>query len=145
MVALRSEISERRVKTTLPREYREEESSPGFLTTFLGVFSLGLGLAEMLAPAQVGARTGVPYRGLIRAYGAREFAAGVGILTSKKPASWLWARVAGDVLDLTTLAGSFELVGESGRRRALEAAAAVAGVTVLDVIAALANSHCSRE
>jgi hypothetical protein len=99
----------------------------------------------MLAPAKMGARTGIPYRGLIRAYGLREVATGVGILTSREPAKWLWGRVAGDFLDLATLAGSCGLVGESGRRRAVEAATAIAGVAVLDVIAALANSRCGHE
>lgn len=41
---------------------------------------------------------------LIRAYGVREIAKGVGILTSPNPTPWLWGRVAGDALDLATLA-----------------------------------------
>lgn len=136
-------IREYPVKTHLPQEYRDG-AAPGLLSKCLGAFSVGLGLAEMLAPATVAARTGVPYRGLIRAYGAREFVAGIGILTTRAPAAWLWGRVAGDLVDLATLAVSHKQVGESGRRRAVETAVAVAGVATLDLVAALSNSRCTH-
>lgn len=71
----------------------------------LGWFSIGLGLAETLTPRNL-----TPYLGLegretlIRAYGLREIAAGIGILASPRPtARWLWARVGGDALDIATL------------------------------------------
>jgi hypothetical protein len=128
------------VKTSLPDWARDgHEEGNGTLSTFLGLFSIGLGVWELLHPAKVGARTGVPYRGLIRAYGVREIATGVAILASRDPAPGLWARVAGDVLDLATLGASYAMVGEAGRRRACEAAAAVAAVTALDIVAASAH------
>lgn len=128
------------VKTHLPERYRNPRP-PAPLATFLGMFSIGLGLAEVLRPAKVAARTGVPYRGLLRAYGLREIAAGAGILASDRPAFWLWARVAGDVIDLATLAAAYAEVGEAGRRRAVEAAVAVAGVTALDVLCACEHTR----
>jgi hypothetical protein len=128
------------IKTRIPQKYHDDPS-PGVLTTFLGVFSIGLGLAEMMRPPKVAARTGVPYPKLVRLYGAREIVTGIGILSSRRPAGWLWARVAGDVLDLATLGGSATQVGESGQRRAAQSAAAVGGVLALDLVAAIANSR----
>jgi hypothetical protein len=104
----------------------------------LGWFSLGLGLAELLAPRGIARALGMEERtGLIRAYGAREIAAGIGILTQKDPTPWVWGRVAGDALDLATLAGGLD---ERNPRRGNVgiALAAVAGATILDVLCARA-------
>ncbi|MDQ6680345.1 MAG: hypothetical protein M3Y67_05195, partial [Pseudomonadota bacterium] len=71
----------------------------------LGIFSIGLGLAELLATRLVARATGM--RGsetLLRAYGLREIATGIGLLASRDPRPWLWGRVAGDALDVSTLA-----------------------------------------
>lgn len=102
----------------------------------LGWFSIALGMAELVAPRAVEQLSGVRSANLLRAYGLREIAAGVGILSSKRPAGWLWARVAGDGLDLATLA--VPLCSSSPRRRkqAMGAALAVAGVTLADVMCA---------
>jgi len=126
------------VKTTLPPEFLGDRSG-GPLATFLGLFSLGLGLWEALDPRGVAAATGVRSPALLRAYGLREIGAGVGILTSRRPAGWLWARLAGDVLDLATLGAAYAEAPGRDRPKALLAAAAVAGVTALDVIAAAAH------
>jgi hypothetical protein len=131
------------VKTSLPPETNGDSGEP--LATFLGLFSIGLGLAEVLRPRRMAKRTGVPYQGLVWGYGVREIACGVGILSSRRPAGWLWARVAGDVLDLATLAAAYaEARSRVRRRRALEAAAAVAGVTVLDILCAQEHSRDSN-
>ena len=46
----------------------------------LGWFSIGLGLAEMLAPRMLTEQMGMKGKeGLLRFYGAREMAAGIGI------------------------------------------------------------------
>ena len=110
--------------------------SPGLgLARALGWFSLGLGLAEALAPRAVADLTGVPHPRLLQAYGLREIACGVGILNSPRPAGWLWGRVAGDALDLGTLGAALS-EADGNRGRVLAAAAAVAGVTLLDLICA---------
>lgn len=129
-----------RVKTTLRPVDRAADSDAAPVATALGVFSVALGLAELAAPHKVAARTGVPYRGLIRAYGLRELAVGVGILTSRRPAPFLWARVAGDVLDVATLAAAYAGGQGSGRRRAAEALLTVAAVTAADAACAAAHS-----
>lgn len=128
-----------RVKTHLPPANDGASLEP--LATFLGVFSIGLGLAELLTPRNVADATGVRSPGLLRAYGARELGAGVGILTADNPAKWLWARVAGDVMDLATLGAAYANGRGDDRRKALQAAAAVAGVTVLDLVAARQHSR----
>ena len=74
------------VKTEISSESRDG-STP--LATFLGLFSVGLGLWELMAPRQVAAATGVRSQALIQGYGARELGAGLGILTTPRPAGWL--------------------------------------------------------
>ncbi len=102
----------------------------------LGYFSLGLGLAEFLTPRLVGRMSGLDNRpGLLRLYGLREIAVGLGILSRPQPAPWVWSRVVGDALDIATLAAAF-VVNEGRRSRVCAATAAVAGVAALDVLCA---------
>ena len=107
----------------------------------LGWFSVGLGLAEILAPRALGRAIGLgygPVKGSIfRGYGLREIAAGVGILSRRRPAAWMWARFAGDLLDLASL-GAAMGTHRRGRDRARIAGAigAVLGVTALDYLTA---------
>jgi uncharacterized membrane protein len=105
----------------------------------LGWFSIGLGVAELIAPGAVsqliGVRSRRTSRTLLRFYGLRELAAGIGILTQRRPAGWLWARVAGDAVDLTSLvsaAGS----RQNNKARIALATTSVVGVTVADVYCA---------
>jgi uncharacterized membrane protein len=107
------------------------------LAAALGWFSIGLGLAQLIAPRALGRAIGVGDRpNLMRALGAREFAAGIGILSGRERAHWMQARVAGDVLDLALL--GLALRGTDGRQpiRIAGAAAAVAGIAALDMLAA---------
>lgn len=102
----------------------------------LGWFSIGLGLAEFLLPRTMARLVGMPERStLLRVYGLREIATGIGILTSRQPAPWVWGRVAGDALDIATLAGH---AGSDNPQQGntMAAIAAVAGVTALDVACA---------
>lgn len=109
----------------------------------LGWFSIGLGLLEILAPRATAWRVGLPGRqGLVATFGAREIGNGVGILMSKDPTPWIWARLAGDVLDIATLA-----TGDNRRRSTnMVALAAVGGVTLIDAVCAhwLTTFHARR-
>ena len=79
---------------------------------------------------------------LLRLFGLREIAAGVGLLSQDRLAPWLWARVAGDALDLAVLGSAF--AGAPGRRANVGfATGAVAGVTALDVLAGRRLSQAS--
>ncbi len=64
----------------------------------LGWFSIGLGLAEVVAGRELGRALGMEDRAwLLRLFGVREIAAGVAIFSQDNPALGVWARVAGDV------------------------------------------------
>ena len=119
----------------------------GKVATGLGWFSIGLGLAELLAPRQLASLIGIEDKGhretILRLYGLREIAAGVGILAQSNPAPWLWARVAGDALDLTSLGFAFGAPDAKSAKLA-GATAAVAGVTALDILAAQRFSEPSN-
>jgi uncharacterized membrane protein len=101
----------------------------------LGWFSIGLGLAELAAPRGLTKLIGLrgDHSGLLRTLGMREIASGIGILTEPRPAAWLWSRVGGDAIDLALLGAALR-TRKANRRKIAWATAAVAGVTVLDVI-----------
>jgi hypothetical protein len=110
--------------------------TPQALAKGLGWFSIALGVAELLAPQATAKAAGVRHgKNLLQAYGVREIATGIGLLTSKDPQPWLWARVAGDALDLATLATDLG-AKNTHRRNTAWSMAAVLGVTALDVWAA---------
>jgi hypothetical protein len=110
----------------------------------LGWFSIGLGVAELVAPQRLASFLGMEQRTeLIRAYGAREIVTGIGILSQEDPTLWMWGRVGGDVLDLGTLATGLRRDNPQRGNVGL-AIAAVAGVTMLDLLCAR-NLHADRE
>ena len=101
----------------------------------LGAFSIALGVTELLAPRTVARFTGLHGReALVRAYGLREIVNGIGLLYSNDPRPWLWGRVAGDALDLSTLAAGSRAGRPNGAASAMWMAAAIG---VLDMACAL--------
>ena len=112
----------------------------------LGWFSIGLGLAEVLAPRALTRGLGMEgHEQIVRAYGVREIATGIGILSSTHPAPWIWGRVGGDALDIATLATGLQQ--DNPKKENVELAlVAVAGVTALDVVcgASLARHSLAR-
>ncbi len=110
----------------------------------LGWFSLGLGLAEVVAPGRLARWLGMEgSESLLRVYGFREIATGLGILSRREPTEWVWGRVAGDFLDLATLTPGLDR-DNPNRKNVMTAMAAVAGVTVLDVLAGKQLSASQR-
>lgn len=107
------------------------------LAVGLGWFSIGLGLAELLAPRSVARAIGMPDAsdGVLQTFGARKLANGVAILSQPDNPTWLWSRVGGDGIDLAYLTSGFQDdrvdTGKLGF-----AMAAVLGVTALDAICA---------
>jgi hypothetical protein len=102
----------------------------------MGWFSLGLGAVEVLAPKRVTRTLGVSSRNapLVRFYGLREIASGVGVLSERTPAAGMWSRIAGDALDLATLGVA---LGRSRRRtKVLAAMGLVAGALAADALIA---------
>jgi len=110
----------------------KRRTRPEGLARGLGWFSIGLGLVQLLASQAVARSVGL--RGqerLVAGYGAREVANGIGLVMARDPEPWLWGRVAGDALDIGTLA-----TGLARRGSADVALAAVLGVTALDLFCA---------
>jgi hypothetical protein len=102
----------------------------------LAWFSLGLGIAELVAGRQIGKTLGAENRtGVIRGFGAREIVAGLGILQAPAHSTRVWNRVAGDALDLAALGGLLR-GGNPSARWVCGAIGAVAGVTLADILTA---------
>jgi uncharacterized membrane protein len=127
------------------QDYRAKVAGPhaaADLGIALGWLSVGIGLAEFLMPRTVARATGTDeHTHMLRAFGLRELASGTGILLRPHKPGWLWSRVAGDVLDLGFLAFSRK---RGHDRRAVLASALVAGVTTLDLLAALNNQQLAH-
>ena len=125
-----------------PKVLRSGPSSlgtPDKLAKALGWFSLGLGLAELVAPGRITRALGMEGKeGLVRAYGAREVLAGIVSLSADKQTG-LWSRLAGDGLDVAALVPG--LRDDNPKRDNVGLALAVVlGVTLLDVIGAQATT-----
>lgn len=106
------------------------------LADFLGFFSIGLGLAQVLAPTGMSKLCGVADADgnapLMRLMGLREISHGVAILSKQQPEKAVWSRVVGDTLDLAMLGKTFAN-RENNRALTLFATANVLAVTALDV------------
>jgi len=105
----------------------------------LGYVSVGLGLAETLAPGFLQRKLGVRgHSTLMRTLGARELASGAAILARRRGTpgreAGLWSRVGGDAMDLALLAAAARKTRKpSGVAMAV---AAVGGIALLDYLAA---------
>ncbi|MEU5791388.1 SRPBCC family protein [Micromonospora purpureochromogenes] len=118
------------------------------LPRLLGVVSLALGAGGLLAPRAVARLTGVddsPHAvGVIPAVAARELGHAAGLLTGRRPGGWAWTRVAGDAADLTLLGRALaDRCGER-RRRVAVTTAVVAGIAVVDLLAAVRAGRARR-
>ena len=125
-----------RYETERTRRRGQADTATDTLARGLGLFSIALGVVEVAAPRALARALGMKgQEGLIAGYGVREIATGIGILASKDPTPWIWGRVAGDGLDLATLATALE--GSNPKKGNVGIAmAAVAGVTALDLYCA---------
>jgi uncharacterized membrane protein len=117
------------------------------LAELLGWASVGLGVPQATSPGRfdrfIGIRPEAKPRAItVFACGLRELAAGAGILALERPrpVHWLWARVAGDALDLALLTRALRNRPYRPARTA-GAIGAVIGITAADVYAAALNSR----
>lgn len=120
-------------EVNLRKAHRAEGLAQG-----LGWFSIGLGVAQLIAPRRIARMIGVDdsdrNNTVMRLVGAREIAAGIGLLSDPKPTGFAVARVAGDMMDLAMLANAMSSP-ENDRSKTALAAAAVIGVGLLDAFA----------
>jgi uncharacterized membrane protein len=111
----------------------------------LGWLSLGLGVAQLLAPRTVARAAGMDEHPLLlRAVGMREIASGAGILSRPRQGGWLWSRVAGDAMDLALLgvaAKTTSRLDTRRRRRIGLSMAVVAGMTMIDLMSNMRESR----
>ncbi|HUR28480.1 MAG TPA: SRPBCC family protein [Planctomycetota bacterium] len=133
-------------RTTTTRYQRIADGNRGTggekLADVLGVISLGLGIAELLAPEAVAKLVGVKEpddedTNTVRLMGVREIASGMAILSNQRPAKAVWSRVAGDAVDLALL-GKTLANPDNDRGRTVFAMANVLAVGALDLM-------CARE
>ena len=114
-------------------------TSTDTLARGLGLASLALGVPQVAAPDRfaeaVGAQPGGATRDLTVGIGVRELTAAAGLLLRGSSPTFLWSRVAGDVMDLVLLGAALRR-GGPGRSRTVAATAAVAGIAALDLGAA---------
>lgn len=103
----------------------------------LGLFSMALGTLELVAGRQLSGALGIGSPWLVRAFGAREIVAGLGVLSAPDRAGPVWGRVGGDAMDLAVLGVALSR-GTRHRRNAAWATFAVVGATVLDIACATA-------
>jgi uncharacterized membrane protein len=107
----------------------------------LGWASLGLGAVQLAAPNTVRRMSGADDSSLARVLvpfvGVRELFHAAVLLGSRVPGPWVWTRVAGDAMDLTTLGRAVARRRGARRRRAMTATAAVAGITAVDLYTAV--------
>jgi uncharacterized membrane protein len=121
------------------REIADSDRTGIKLGKGLGWFSIGLGLAELLAPRGLARFMGIPDDGkapwILRAYGLRELAAGAVCLAKPGSPVGPQVRFAGDLLDLATLALGAR--HSYSTPRTVNAFAMVAGAAGLDAYAAV--------
>ena len=105
------------------------------LSLGLGVFSLALGAAELFGSKKIaGTLDAEGHEGLVKGFGAREIAAGIGLIANPAHAVGMWNRVAGDVMDIVAVSAAAK---NSPKNKAVWGALAfVAGALVLDAVVA---------
>jgi hypothetical protein len=120
------------------------ESGPSSLTPAdqlakgLGWFSIALGVAKLFAGWRIAHALGLEGKEkLVRLFGAREIGTGMMTLSPDRRAG-MWNRVGGDVMDIMLLVTALDSPNPRSRGNAKLALAGVVGITVFDVVGALA-------
>ena len=132
-----------RYKTNLSQRGQADTATYRFAQG-LGIFSIVLGLIELICGRWLGRSLGLDGKEhIVRFYGGREILTGIAILASKDPTPWVWGRVAGDAVDIGTLAYGYKRDPDDvpGITTAL---VAVAGATAADVYCAAKLSGQSK-
>jgi hypothetical protein len=122
----------------------QADSATFRLAQFLGVFSIMLGVVELIWGGAIAEHTGLGgFEWLVRVYGGREILNGILILMSKDPTPWIWLRVIGDALDAATLIWGYTR-DPSHVMGVIIAFAAVTPVVIADIYCAIKLSGESK-
>lgn len=106
------------------------------LSLGLGLFSLALGAVELFGSKKITkALDAEGHEGLVKGFGAREVAAGLGILNAPAASINVWGRVLGDAMDLAAL--GLAAKGSPRNKAVWGSLAFVVGATALDALVAL--------
>jgi hypothetical protein len=125
-------------QTALPGRSRSMHDE---MASGLGYFSIALGIAEIAMPSAIRRAAGFEAPdALVRGYGVREIATGIAILMTHDATPWIWGRVAGDALDIGTVA-SAPPDWRGGDRKKPWAIGALAAVTAVDLFCAFCLSR----
>lgn len=99
----------------------------------LGWFSIGLGVASLVAPRFMARAAGMPpWPNVLRAVGMRELVCGAGLIKRPGNQLWRWSRVAGDAMDLA-IVGLAAAHPYADRRRLASTALVLGTVGALDL------------
>jgi hypothetical protein len=111
------------------------------ITTTLGFAQLALAAFELARPGALARSIGLEKNHtFLKGFGAREMATGAGLFGWRRGRGrslWIWARVAGDAMDVATLAPALSRANPR-RNAAFLVLGVVAVVTVIDVLCAKA-------
>lgn len=116
------------------------------LSMNIGMTAIGLGFWGLLFPHHVKRTLGIaaPASVVQAVFGVRELVTGYSLAGDPTRNGMLWARVAGDVFDLAVL-GALATPANPKGRTAKAALAFVAGVTILDLVAAVRMTNVRRD
>ncbi|WP_313536818.1 hypothetical protein [Sphingomonas sp.] len=102
----------------------------------LGVFSIGLGIAELAASKRIArGLSAEDHDGVVRAFGARELLAGAALLSGPAHGVRVWNRVAGDAMDIAALGLAARRAPQN--KAVWGAIAFVAAATAIDIVTAI--------
>lgn len=105
------------------------------LAKILGWTGIAIGIGALTAPGTLIRSSGLPdgrrTRWVLVASGLREVMTGIGATSSSRPRKWIWARLAGDMIDFAVLGSAFAS-RRSDRNRLVYACAAVGVITAMD-------------
>ncbi len=108
---------------------------PRKLAFGLGLFSIAIGVAELIAAKRIaGALDAEDHQGVVRGFGAREVLAGINLIAAPAASANMWNRVAGDAMDL----GALVLAAKrSPSNKAIWGTIAItAGIMTIDILTA---------
>ncbi|GAA2709893.1 SRPBCC family protein [Micromonospora olivasterospora] len=144
----RSTIDVRSVTDTLGIERETQSRGSQGLARFLGWFSLGLGVTTLAARPQVGRLCGVDdsrtAQTVLQAAGVRELGHAAALLFPRRAGWGAWTRVAGDVMDLAASTTAMRNRRGERRRRLMYTTWALAGITAVDLYAAVQVTRGGR-